>query len=198
MQIEENPAIEETINKFLEENMTYSIPKGKKISLWIDPIDGTSQLIKGNYEPIASMVGISLDLVPLCGFIHQPLNLSTKKPTTVFNSPGKGVFFLSENIFTELHKKIPNQNYPFYFILSFSRTKNNVLNFIQNFPNAKIIKHHGAGFKVLYLLSRYDEPYFNGIYFKPDYQKIGYWDICASDAILKELGGGIFVTIIFY
>jgi len=43
-----------------------------RISVFVDPLDGTSQYAKGRYECVSTLVGITLDDVPIFGVICKP------------------------------------------------------------------------------------------------------------------------------
>ena len=45
-----------------------------QLTAWIDPLDGTAEMVDGKLENVTIMIGLSSNLTqrPIAGFIHQP------------------------------------------------------------------------------------------------------------------------------
>ena len=71
-----------------DQNEKYSI---SDLCIYCDPIDSTTSFIKGNYEPVTVLVGVTHKGVPVLGFIHF-LSYLKGEPRTFLNIPGKGIF----------------------------------------------------------------------------------------------------------
>eukprot|EP00340_Litonotus_pictus_P009773 CAMPEP_0170521172 /NCGR_PEP_ID=MMETSP0209-20121228/6497_1 /TAXON_ID=665100 ORGANISM="Litonotus pictus, Strain P1" /NCGR_SAMPLE_ID=MMETSP0209 /ASSEMBLY_ACC=CAM_ASM_000301 /LENGTH=86 /DNA_ID=CAMNT_0010807877 /DNA_START=674 /DNA_END=931 /DNA_ORIENTATION=+ len=56
---------------------------------------------------------------------------------------------------------------------------------LELFPDAETTKISGLGHKSVYALEN------NSLYFAPS-KGLGFWDICAGHALMKEAGGGCF------
>ena len=48
--------------------------KLNQLTAWIDPLDGTAEMLDGNLENVTIMIGLSSHVTqrPIAGFIHQP------------------------------------------------------------------------------------------------------------------------------
>jgi 3'(2'), 5'-bisphosphate nucleotidase len=57
----------------------------KDVTVWIDPLDGTRELLRGDREAVTTLLGISVCERPILGVIHQPF---TAKRRTVFGGIG--------------------------------------------------------------------------------------------------------------
>ena len=61
----------------------------KDVTVWVDPLDGTQELLAGNVEAVTVLIGISVKDEPLFGVIHQPLSEAKR---TVWGGYGLGVW----------------------------------------------------------------------------------------------------------
>jgi 3'(2'), 5'-bisphosphate nucleotidase len=165
-----------------------NIESDTNITLFIDPIDGTNALIKHKYEAVTVLIGICVNNKPLFGLIHFPFQTNKHKtPISYFNYPTQGVYEYQHSL-SNLFKLIPQYKSlnEWNFIISSSRTKPSMLNFIANFNNANYIMDSGLGNKAIQsIINDY-------IYFTTGKGTISYWDICAGDCIAREIGGGCF------
>ena len=172
-----------------EEGWNFCVKSSQQITLFIDPIDATNQLILHNYEPATVLVGICIDSKPTIGFIHYPFE--TKRftyPITIFNYPSKGVFKYTNNKENKNRVEpltIP-ENKKWTFIVSKSRAKPEMISFIKLFPNSEFVQENGLGNKAVELILN------NYVYFSTGMYTVGYWDVCAADCICREIGGGFY------
>lgn len=88
-----------------------------ELCIYCDPIDSTSNFIKGKYAPVTCLIGISRKNKPFCGLIHYPYYNGERDPRTYFNIPGKGVYELRVD-----------KDGPKYEQIKFERKKN--MNFV--------------------------------------------------------------------
>lgn len=67
--------------------------------MWVDPLDGTSEFIRGNLEAVTVLIGLAVDGRSKLGVIHSPFERSPhKQPYTLFGSEEHGAFRVdSEN-----------------------------------------------------------------------------------------------------
>lgn len=75
----------------VKENKEYN---AEDFCIYCDPIDATSSFIKGAYENVTVLVGVSYKKNPIIGIIHF-FSYENKQPATFFNLPGTGVFKLT-------------------------------------------------------------------------------------------------------
>jgi 3'-phosphoadenosine 5'-phosphosulfate (PAPS) 3'-phosphatase len=116
-----------------------------KLCVLIDPIDSTSQFIAGNYGPVTSMVGLTLNQEAFCGMLHFPL-YKGETPMTMFNIPTKGVFIY--NYTKEQIEEVPKFiRDGWAFVSSGSRTTDSMRDFIKSFKNSEAVEIHGLGNK---------------------------------------------------
>ena len=74
----------------------------------------------------------------------------------------------------------------FNFIISSTRSTEEMLNFKKTFPNSECEKESGLGTKMIKCLLE------DKIYFTTKKNSVGIWDICASNCFLNELGTDIY------
>jgi 3'-phosphoadenosine 5'-phosphosulfate (PAPS) 3'-phosphatase len=91
----------------------------ENLCLFVDPIDSTGQLIKGKYEPVTTLIGLTYNCSPLFGIIHFPL-YKDKYPLCLLNIPGNGVY---QYDFEKYEKIIPIKNDSINFIVGGNKYK---------------------------------------------------------------------------
>ena len=61
--------------------------------VWIDPLDGTSDFIKGTVSAVTVLIGLSIKGFSRVGIVHQVFSDADRdKSTTYFGSGEHGVF----------------------------------------------------------------------------------------------------------
>lgn len=40
--------------------------------MWVDPLDGTNDFVKGNLSAVTVLIGLSIDGIPKIGVVHHP------------------------------------------------------------------------------------------------------------------------------
>ncbi len=60
----------------------------KKAIVWVDPLDGTKEFLKGNLSAVTVLIGLSLEGVPSIGVVHYPFNIGENdgKGLTLFGT----------------------------------------------------------------------------------------------------------------
>jgi 3'(2'), 5'-bisphosphate nucleotidase len=161
--------------------------KSEELCLYIDPIDGTEQFIKRNFEPVTSLIGITLNQSAFIGFIYFPSYKGLEENSLVFfNIPTKGIFSYNTNT-GELKstpvKKLEDDQWT--FISSGSKTNPSMKSLFEKFPNVKTILSHGLGNKAF-------ECILNDYFYLASGKGLGLWDVCAGHSMIKEIGGGLY------
>eukprot|EP00931_Biecheleriopsis_adriatica_P075736 TRINITY_DN49531_c0_g1_i1.p1 TRINITY_DN49531_c0_g1~~TRINITY_DN49531_c0_g1_i1.p1 ORF type:complete len:406 (-),score=57.35 TRINITY_DN49531_c0_g1_i1:52-1269(-) len=64
--------------------------------VYIDPLDGTAEFVKGNLVAVTNLIGIAVDGVPVAGVINQPWAPGLPEGRTVWGGPGAGVHGAAE------------------------------------------------------------------------------------------------------
>lgn len=187
------------------------------LCIYLDPIDNTSSLINEKYNQVTLLFGVTLKNSPLFGVIHffdydleENFNSSSSpspSPVSFISVPNKGVFRLlyisndlninsinsinhikKNDLFT-ISKFLPLQStHTFAFSITSSKENIEMRRVFSLFPNCKILRHPGLGYKCIISLLN------NSIYFSVSNNGLGLWDICACHAIIKELGGECYYT----
>ncbi|CAE8640373.1 unnamed protein product, partial [Polarella glacialis] len=65
--------------------------EASRVVVYLDPLDGTGEFVKGNLVPVTNLFGIAVDGVPVAGVINQPWAPGLPKGRTVWGGPGAGV-----------------------------------------------------------------------------------------------------------
>ena len=161
---------------------------------FIDPIDSTKSFIKRKFEPVTSLVGLTLKGEAFIGFMHFPYYLDKENNSLCyFNIPSKGVFCYDTN--TKEIKSVSAKKRDlkeWIFISSSTRTNDQMKNVIGLFENGTNVQASGLGNKSIYCFFE-DYVYLatgkskNLFIF---YLALGLWDVCAGHALNKEAGGG--------
>jgi 3'-phosphoadenosine 5'-phosphosulfate (PAPS) 3'-phosphatase len=116
----------ENINFNFDENLIGQENRELNIDdlcLFVDPIDSTSQFIKGNFEPVTTLIGLTNKGMPLFGIIHFP-SYQNKEPLCYLNFPGNGVY---QYDFEKFEKVSSGKSTSMNFISSNTRTSKDML-----------------------------------------------------------------------
>jgi len=162
----------------------------KDVGIWIDPIDATSQYIKGGWQDVVEgeppTKGLKVVTVLIGAF-----NLSSGEPCLgVVNQPfvtqgGRGAVHwginLNEFKSSSLEVKENSRKRP--RVLIGSSENEEIVSFLSN--DCDVIKAGGAGHKLMMVALGLADVYINsgGSTFK--------WDTCAPHALLDTIGGGV-------
>lgn len=154
-----------------------------EISIFVDPIDGTKSLIKKKYYPVTSLLGLCINNQPYIGFIHFVFSNNNK---TYFNFPSHGIFEFSPVDHMFIKQCIQTKDDIFNFLISSTRKTEEMINFINTFPNSDYGEESGLGTKAVKCILE------DKIYFTTGKNSLGIWDICAASCLLNELGTDIY------
>lgn len=66
----------------------------EKAVVWIDPLDGTSDFVKGNLSAVTVLIGLAIEGIPKIGVVHNPFreNDSKSNGITLFGTQEHGAF----------------------------------------------------------------------------------------------------------
>jgi len=178
-----------------------------RVSIFIDPLDGTNSYAKGDYGPVSILVAIIIDQTPCFGVICKPFGspgqfsvldtgcmaayggtlLGAAYIAGAGKIRGRKTTSAAEDPLGGMkrdHKELPRA------VISRSRSKGIVQNFVA-FLGEKGIIHpepllvSGAGEKSLRIIMGSEN---EGLWFFPK-GGTSLWDVAASDALLRATGG---------
>uniref|UniRef100_A0A7S1VQY0 3'(2'),5'-bisphosphate nucleotidase 1 n=1 Tax=Grammatophora oceanica TaxID=210454 RepID=A0A7S1VQY0_9STRA len=183
-----------------------------RVSVFIDPLDGTKSYAKGDYDTVTILVAIILDNVPYFGVITKPFRYKSHDPVVFDGLTGicvygglllGGVYVAGkqgqceiqpplleeqpqEGSTRSLRRALPRA------VISSSRSGGIVQEFVhhladQGIINPSTIHVSGAGEKSLRLLLGVDG---ESLWFFPR-PGTARWDVAASDAMLRVFGGKV-------
>jgi 3'-phosphoadenosine 5'-phosphosulfate (PAPS) 3'-phosphatase len=170
-----------------------------RVSVIVDPLDGTKSYASGDYDSVSILIGIVVDNVPVFGAIGKPFSYTGLDP--ILQSSCVSVYggSLCNGVFIA-GRQMPVKRIPFdanaalvdlpRAVISTSRSKGIVHDFCIHLGEQGLVYPEpmmcsGAGEKSLRLiLQRRNE----ALWFFP---KAGtsLWDVAAPDALLRALGG---------
>jgi len=183
--------------------------KNNKVKILLDPLDATYSFINKNYNEATILAGVLLNNKPYLGTITSPFyNYSNESSqyamVTYFNIPNYGIFAL-RNKKSQIYENIENfqidqvrvskRSEPGVFHspnelkLIVSRTREEKLKqILKPLLSTNVIKSlqiktdNGMGYRSIKMIEE-------GYYFMTVKSCLGFWDLCATDAIFRELGG---------
>lgn len=167
----------------------------KRVSIFIDPLDGTKAYANGEYETVSILIGIILDQIPCFGVICKPFGYSAQTSildtgcvafyggTMLGAAYTAGGSMFKKNIDT-MNGELPRA------VISSSKAKGVVQEFVNHLGSKGMIDPEplmisGAGEKSLRILLRDKN---EGLWFYPK-SGTSLWDVAASDALLRATGG---------
>lgn len=177
-----------------EEDQAKYIVNADRVSVFVDPLDGTKSYARADYEYVTILIAIILDNKPCFGVICKPFGIEGSPSilnTGCFAIYGgtllNGVYIAGGE---ECKKSAAVEGSLPRAVISQSRSKGIVSDFVDELASSQVIHPQplhvaGAGEKSLRLvLGTANE----ALWFFP---KAGTsrWDVAASDALLRQLGG---------
>lgn len=162
--------------------------------VWIDPLDGTKEFVKGNLQAVTVLIGLSINGYSRFGVVHNPFDSTDPlKGVTHFGSGEHGTFKMTYDHKTSTHSQ-PSYLRPFEqtalddnhqitvaaSLNHFNRTTSDVLKSIEPM---KIVRLGGAGNKCANVVQGNVDSYIHAS------QGLKYWDMCAPESIVKGMGG---------
>jgi len=187
-----------------EESMTQEVPKkdlpefmvdASRVSVFVDPLDGTKSYAKGEYDSVTTLIAIILDNVPTFGVITKPFGYHGHSSildtgcVAIYGGHLLGGVFVAGGeacVSSQMEQRRPRA------VISASRSEGIVGDFCTYLAEMGVVHPDpiyvsGAGEKSLRLvLGDKDET----LWFFP---KAGTcrWDVAASDALLRAMGGKV-------
>lgn len=194
-------ANEEEMFQLSEEEEKEVLVEASRVCIIIDPLDGTSSYAKGKYNAVSVLISINLDYQPHFGVICKPFgyegisSIMDSGCAAVYGGPLIGGGFIAGgdklSPLTVDSSSSEDEGLP-RAVISSSRSKGVVEDVCKEMGAMGVIQPEpmhisGAGEKSLRLvLRRHNE----GLWFFPR-SGTSLWDIAASDAILRALGGKV-------
>lgn len=169
---------EDVLKKSLPNGYGYEKVTEEDITIWVDPLDGTFEYVKGHVTHATVLIGISINGSAVAGIIHQPFyDVDTNIDTngrTMWGLVGLGCFGVK-----------PDKLYEKKFIITTTASHSNkdVEEAIDAMKPDEVLKVGGAGYKVLLVLEGRAHSY---VFASSGCKK---WDTAAPEAILKASGG---------
>lgn len=187
-------------------SLSESIVDTSRVSVFIDPLDGTKAYAKGDYPTVSILIAIILDQIPCFGVICKPFGYPGQ--TSVLDTgcvaiyggtllgaaytAGGGYCTKATSEYGEhegANEKDVAKNLP-RAVISSSRSSGVVEDFVNHLGSKGMIhptplQISGAGEKSLRILLRSEK---EGLWFFPK-PGTSLWDVAASDALLRATGG---------
>lgn len=172
-----------------------------RVSVFIDPLDGTKAYARGDFPPVCILVAIILDQVPCFGVICKPFGYPGQTP--VLNTECVAIYggtllgaaytagggYCTKAIKPSAESDGVIEDLP-RAVISSSRSGGIVEEFVNHLGSKGMIHPtplhiSGAGEKSLRILLRSEK---EGLWFFPK-PGTSLWDVAASDALLRATGG---------
>lgn len=162
----------------------YKSLKEDDLTIWVDPLDGTTEFVKGLIEHVTVLIGISVKGQSVAGVVHQPfykLNVDSgpeKSYTgrTIWALVGLGCYGI-------VSKPLPEDK--LVVTTTASHGNKNIEESLEALKPDQILKVGGAGHKVLLVIEGRAHSY---VFTSNGCKR---WDTSAPEAILKSLGGQV-------
>ncbi|CAK95123.1 unnamed protein product (macronuclear) [Paramecium tetraurelia] len=183
---------EDIFNKTHDNHLIRTQYEIDDLCVWVDPLDGTLDFVKGDYENVTTLIGVSYKKQALMGIISQPFikvqepqNSHEFKPKIYFgHHPQQRVFYTSD-----CSSKIPQELKKPQFDPSNvrlctqrNRLSNQELQKIKSL-GCQLYQMGGSGKKSLTVLEGETDMFIClGV-------GMSKWDICAPEALFKTFGG---------
>lgn len=170
----------------------------KDACVWIDPLDGTSDFVKGNLPAVTVLIGLSICNRSRLGIVHKPFIRDNEElGKTVFGSAEHGVFSVDydrrQTIDEQLSREInylepfnmeePAEDHQIRVAASLSHFSDTIKEVLGGLDPVEIKRIGGAGNKVLNLATGEVDCY---IHPSPG---LMHWDLCAPESLVKGMGG---------
>lgn len=153
--------------------------KDEDITIWVDPLDGTTEFVKGFLEHVTVLIGISINGRSVAGVIHQPFyghasGVKNITGRTMWGIVGLGCFGVEPKALSD-EKLI--------LTTTASHGNLNIEDSIAALKPDEVLKVGGAGHKVLLVIEGRAHSY---VFTSNGCKR---WDTCAPEAVLHACGG---------
>jgi len=171
----------------------------KDAVVWIDPLDGTSDFVKGNLPAVTVLIGLSVKGFSRAGIVHTVFTPEDQtKGRTVFGTAEQGAYkiyfdkemsdeaILSRDIeYIEPfnHVEEPAEDHKIRVAASLSHFSKQIEEIINAIDPVEIVRLGGAGNKCCNLAYGNVDSY---IHPSPGLKN---WDLCAPESLIKAMGG---------
>jgi 3'(2'), 5'-bisphosphate nucleotidase len=178
----------------LEDPFTFN---SEDLHIWIDPIDGTRELVAGRLENVTCMIGVVYNKIPIMGLLHRPyVERNGTLGETFFGSLEFGIFKCNFDR-TWDSRRIEEREFtymePFPEDEDIHDLDSHVLNVnvcwhrenaqneecLEFLKPCKYVEDGGAGKRVLRVLDDINE-----MWVFPGYGQSG-WDMCGPEALIR-------------
>jgi len=167
-----------------------------RVSIFVDPLDGTSSYARGQYHSVTTLIGITLDHKPIFGVIGRPFGAigdeNSCGPIVYGGTLVNGVFELNvDNLsVSQIKGRSNTKPYDRKAVVSRSRTGELILNVVQELSKAGHLNQDpvpvsGAGEKALRLIVGEK----NECLWPFPQPGTSIWDVAAPEALLRVFGG---------
>lgn len=157
----------------------------QQITLFIDPIDGTNAFVEGDYEAPMTLIGITVDGVPVAGVANKIFMADRSSLSFCLHGPKGFAVVWADDLFSNPPKVAVQGE----FRVTYSATTK--MSLLQPYLDAlqpyRGVPARGAGNKLM-LVACGAADCFPSVVAKG----LKLWDTCAPDAFLRVVGGGIF------
>ena len=181
--------------------LTEHVVDTNRVSVFIDPLDGTKAYAQGDFPPVSILIAIILDGVPCFGVICKPFGYPGQTPvldtgcvaiyggTLLGAAYTAGGGFCTKANIPSAASDVEAEDLP-RAVISSSRSGGIVEEFVNHLGEKGMIHPtpmhiSGAGEKSLRVLLRSEN---EGLWFFPK-PGTSLWDVAASDALLRATGG---------
>jgi len=161
-----------------------------RVSVFIDPLDGTKNYASGRYDSVTILIAIVLDNNPLFGVVCKPFGQTGQN----FGNTGCFVIYggtiLNGAYIAGAGKCEPNKSDIYKAVISKSRSAGIVQQCLQELHSRGLVEKEplhisGAGEKTLRLILG---THHESLWFFPK-PGTSLWDVAAADALLTAVGG---------
>ena len=154
-------------------------------TVWVDPLDGTRELLAGRKDAVTVLIGVTLGNTPLAGVIHQPFGRGRR---TVWGGLGVGVWqhAIGEAPAQAVPVAPPSpapEGSPLRLATTRSHPGPAIESMVRELAPATAIPAGGAGGKVLQLLDGSADLW---VFPQAGTKR---WDTAACEALLLAIGG---------
>lgn len=162
----------------------YKDVKEEEVTVWVDPLDGTTEFVKGLLEHVTVLIGISVAGRSVAGVIHQPFHGydSNKPQADVASLTGRTMWGLvGLGCFGVVPKPLSNEK--LIVTTTASHGNLNIEKSIAALKPDEVLKVGGAGHKVLLVIEGRAHSY---VFTSSGCKR---WDTSAPEAVLEAAGG---------